>query len=275
MPLVGIAWGARRLSWQQAKSESEAGQLPFPVPLLNAMQDTRNDETPSASVIAGCLRQFELKKRTEYYERPQDLLAPLFGTAFHSHMEKYTEVDAPELEDYTPGGGYTMTKGGPRHKELLLSATLDLGIPGYEATKVMGRCDYLHEGHLIRDWKTKRYIAQGHVAPPEARVQVNIYNWLASESGYKPATHGELAYVSNAWSQPERFELRPVALTRKYVLGRLKHWASYVKQGQLPPPHPAFFMAADAKGRMPAPCGFCPVREACLEAYRQEEEAPF
>ena len=259
MPLVGIAWGARRLSWQQAKSESEAGTLPFPVPLLSAMQDTRNDETPSASVIAGCLRQFELKKRTEYYERPQDLLAPLFGTAFHSHMQLYTDAD-PDKGQYT---------------ELLLSATLDLGVPGYEATKVMGRCDYLHEGHLIRDWKTKRYIAQGHVAPPEARVQVNIYNWLASESGYKPATHGELAYVSNAWSQPERFELRPVAITRKYVLGRLKHWASYVKEGQLPPPHPAFFMAADAKGRMPAPCGFCPVREACLEAYRQEEEAPF
>lgn len=257
MPLVGIAWGARRLTWKEAEAEAEEGKLPYPVPLLRAMQDQRADVTPSASVIAGCLRQFQLKREQGYYERPQDLLSPLFGTAFHSLMEAYTET-------------------GPRqHKELLLQVAVDLGIPGYEVTTVSGRCDYLHEGVLIRDWKTKRFIPQGHVAPPEARVQVNIYNWLASECGYEPAPMGELAYVSNAWVQPERFPLRPVALTKKYVLGRLKHWASYVKQGQLPPPHPAFFQAADAKGRMPYPCGFCPVREACLEAYRQEEEAPF
>src|SRR3954471_4681550 len=94
MPLVGIQYGASQLRWTEAMQLArEDENFAYPPPLLAAMQDNREDSIPTASVIAGCLRQFALKRRVEYYERPNGLLPPIFGTAFHAEMEKYTEHD--------------------------------------------------------------------------------------------------------------------------------------------------------------------------------------
>ena len=274
MPLVGLAWGAQRLSWSEAKSESEAGRFPYPVPLLRAMEDQRNDEVPSASVIAGCLRQFALKRREEYYERPQDLLPSVFGTAFHLLMEKYTEHDPREVEDYVAGGMTTYTKGGPRHKELFLRATVDLQLPGYNAVGVLGRLDYLHEGMVLRDWKSKKFLAQGFVPPPGHFTQGNIYNWLASENGLLPAPVIEIAYVSQSWVQTAREDAKPLADVHRYVRARLRVWAKAELAGRLPDPINAFY-ETDAKGRPAAPCAYCPVREACMAAVRAGETEEF
>lgn len=277
MPLVGIQFGAQRLSWQQAKSEYAAGSLPFPTPLISAMQDNRNDAVPTASVIAGCLRQFQLKRTTDYYEKPGDLLPSIFGTAFHALMEEYTEVDPEqrELIDIGRGGDdWKITPAGPRHAELRLRAMLDLGLPGYNAVAVEGMCDYLHEGVLIRDWKSKKFLSLTHTPPVENKTQVNIYNWLASESGYTPAPQGELVYVSQSWLSRHQFALRPVVNVRNWVRERLTIWADAELRGTLVAPLPQLF-EADSKGKLPAPCGYCPVREACLAAWREGQQAPF
>jgi hypothetical protein len=274
MPLVGIQYGASQLRWTEAMQLArEDENFAYPPPLLAAMQDNREDSIPTASVIAGCLRQFALKRRVEYYERPNGLLPPIFGTAFHAEMEKYTEHDPREVEDYVAGGGVNYTKGGPRHKELLLRATVDLGLPGYAAVPVTGRCDYLHEGVLLRDWKSKKYIPKGFKPPRENQTQVNIYNWLASEDGYTPAKEWELVYVSQDWVQRFRRPMKDVALVGNYVVDRLRIWAAAEAVGGLPAPVPAFF--AEDAGKVPFPCSHCPVREACLVAFREETEAPF
>lgn len=257
MPLAGLAWGARRLSWQQAKQEYQAGSFPYPEPLLRAMADSRDDEVPSASVLSTCLRQFQLKRRHEYYEKPQDLLPAIFGTAFHLLMERYTETDP-----------------GPRHKELDLLTRVNLGLPGYEAVPVKGRCDYLHEAALVRDWKSKKFLGRDHQPTQENVRQVNIYNWLAAENGYTPAPAWELCYVSQSWVATFTDRTRKLSLVREFVVERLHEWALYEVQGELVPPLPELFQA-DEKGKLPFPCGYCPVREHCLAAWREGQDVPF
>lgn len=275
MPLMGLQYGPRALPWTEAlQLAQEDANFAYPVPLVRAMMDQRSDEVPSASVIAGCLRQFTLKRRVPYYEKPASMLAPLMGTAFHAWMEKYTEVDAPELEDFTAGGGYTMTKGGPRHKELLLRATLDLGLEGYHAVPVLGRCDYLHEGEVLADWKKKGYIPVGFKPPREHQTQLNIYNWLASKEAYQPAKRWELRYVSEAWAVRFTRPMKPLEAVEDYIKERLTIWASAESSGRLPAPVPAFFEDGP-KGKGAFPCSHCPVAEACREAFRAETEAPF
>lgn len=262
MPLAGLSFGARALTWPQAKSESEAGSFPFPVPLIRAMEDRRADTVPTASVLAGCLRQFQLKRRVDYYEKPADLMPSVFGTAFHEHMEKYTEVGDP--------------LSGPRWRELHLAAKVDLGLPGYEAVEVHGTCDYLHEGVLVRDWKSKVYVPQAFEPPIAHTRQVNVYNWLGAENGYTPAPTWELVYVSQSWLS--RFT-GPTARLEKvgtWVRERLHEWALYESQGELVPPLEELFADPDPRTkRLPAPCGYCPVRDACLATWREGEEAPF
>lgn len=277
MPLVGLAWGAREMNWQQAKSESEAGSFPYPVPLIRAMEDQRNDSVPSASVIAGCLRAFALKQRVDYYEKPQGLLPSIFGTAFHMMMDKYTEDDPPRMEviDQLPGGRVDIQeiRSGPRHKELFLKTTVDLQLSGYNAVEVSGRCDFLHEGVLVRDWKSKVYLAQSFAAPDDHFLQGNIYNWLAYENGLRPAPEIEIAYVSQSFGSRERRPALPLDDMFRYVRARLRIWAKAEIAGGLPYPIDAFFHPT-AKGPA-APCSFCPVREACMAAFRQETESPF
>jgi hypothetical protein len=278
MPLVGLSFGARALTWPQAKQESEAGSFPFPVPLIRAMEDRRADAVPTASVLAGCLRQFQLKRRVDYYEKPADLLPSIFGTAFHEYMQLYTETDPGQqyFADGVDGPAQEYAKPGPRHSELALLARVDLGLPGYEAVEVRGRCDYLHEGVLVRDWKSKVYVPQAFEPPIAHTRQVNVYNWLGAESGFQPAPMWELVYVSQSWLS--RFT-GPTARLEKvgtWVKERLHEWALYESQGELVPPLEELFADPDPRTkRLPAPCGYCPVRNACLAAWREGEEAPF
>jgi hypothetical protein len=276
VPLIGIQYGAQRLTWQQARSESAAGTLPFPLPLLTAMEDNREDPVPTASVLAGCLRQFQLKRRVEYYEKPTGLLPSIFGTAFHSLVELYTEHDPGQqaFPDDLTGPAQDYVKPGPRHKELLLTAKVELGVPGYEEVLVSGRCDYLHEGVLVRDWKSKVYLPQGFEPPLAHTRQVNVYNWLASENGLTPAPQYSLVYVSQTWLSHFLGRTANVNRVGEWVRERLHEWALYESQGELVPPLDELFQKDD-RGKPLPPCGYCPVREACLAAWRGEQEEPF
>lgn len=274
MPMVGLQYGPRQLGWTEATQLArEDASFAYPPPLVAAMRDNRDDAVPTASVIAGCLRQFALKRRVDYYEKPNSLLPPAFGTAFHALMEKYTEVDVEAVLPEATLGDVSFRNTGPRHKEVALRATVDLGIPGYEAVPVAGKCDYLHEGVLIRDWKSKKYIPRGFKPTRENKIQVNIYNWLAAEDGFVPAKEWELAYVSWEWTERFRGEMRPVGKVGEYVRDRLRVWAAAEAAGTLPAPVPAFFVEPGEK--LGFPCAYCPVREACLEAFRAETGAPF
>lgn len=247
MPQVGFQYGQRQLTFREAEELAAQGEFSYPVPLIRAIAEQRESDVPSASVIAGCLRQFELKKRVDYFSRPTSSLPSLFGTAWHTLMEGYTEV------------------GNGAHKELRLSTAFEVDGKAYAFS---GQLDYLKEGEVLRDWKSKAYIPQGFTPPRSHKAQVNIYNVLAEANGYKPATRWELVYVSQSWLSTFSEPMASLAATREWIQKRLSTWARTSTGDNLPPPIPEVYEVDAKTQKSVAPCSYCEVREQCLAALK-------
>lgn len=258
MPLKGFQYGEQRLTFEEAERKAETAEFPYPVPLIRAMRKEREDDVPTASVLAGCLRRFELKRHQDFYVKPFTMLPSLFGTGFHGLMDENTPT------------------GEGIHVEMKLLARMHLGLGGeFEDVPVGGRVDYFKEGALVRDWKTTGYIAKDFKPYPEAKAQVNVYNWLAAQAGYEPAPDWEIVYVSRSWVSRFSDSMQPLAVTEGWIRKRLLRWASAVSQGRLPEPVPEV-LDADAKtGKPVGQCGYCEVREHCLAALKLETARPF
>lgn len=257
MPQLGIRFGSKTMTWDEARLASAAGQIPYPPPLIEEMAEQRDSQTPTASTLAGCLRRFELQRTTDYYEAPNKSLASIFGTAFHAQMDKHRRAHLKEGE----------------HAEMRMKA--DVYIPTSETTTqavtLSGQVDFLREGDIISDWKTKKYIPANFVPSQDHKAQLNVYNWLAAQNGFKPAVTGELVYVSQDWIQRETFPLRRIEFVGEWITSRLREWAAPVAEGKLPKPVPQFFQQDATTGKLPAPCVYCPVIEACRAAYAKEQ----
>lgn len=256
MPQVGIRYGGINYTWDEARAASEDPSFPFPLPLVEAMAEQRGDVQPSASSIVGCLRRFELQRKLDYFGDATGQLAPLFGTAWHSLMEMYTERIRRDTDLV--------------EKRLGVRVETPVGAIDFD-----GKLDFFRPGQFILDWKSKRHIPQNFKPTRENTRQANIYNWLAAENGYDAATSVELVYVTQGWVQREVFPATDVALVGDFVTRRLTRWAQHARDGSLPPPVPELFGEPDRYGKLPAPCGYCPVREQCLAAIKSEEARPF
>jgi hypothetical protein len=156
-----------------------------------------------------------------------------------------------------------------------LRTTVDLGLAGYHAVEVAGICDFLHEGVVVRDWKSKKFLPQGFEPPVGHKRQVNVYNWLAAENGYTPAPEWELVYVSQSWLSRFFGKTHPLARVGDWVRERLHEWALYESVEELVPPLAELFQVDERTKKPVAPCAYCPVRDACLAAWRGDKEAPF
>lgn len=263
MPQIGIRVGAKTYTWAEARYAAELGTdgFPYPPPLVAEMAQQREAGTPTASTLAGCLRRFELQKRTDYYESGHKMLPAIFGTAFHALMDGHRKANLQ------PG----------EHAESRWRA--DIYIPTSDSTtqavSLSGQVDFMREGDVISDWKTKKYIPQGFTPPQEHKAQVNVYNWLAAQNGLVPAVTGELVYVSQDWASRFTFPLKDTAFTGDWIRSRLAVWAGAVARNALPPPVDAFWQQDEATGKLPAPCVYCPVLEACRAAVAAEGSLPF
>lgn len=255
MPQVGIRIGSRELTWEEAAIEAERGAIPYPPPLIAEMAQQRDSQTPTASTLAGCLRRFELQRTTPYYEAAHKALPSIFGTAFHALMDTHRQRNLKEGE----------------HAETRWSAVVD----EYRPITLSGQVDFLREGDIISDWKTKKYIPKGFEPPQEHKAQVNVYNWLAAQNGLTPARTGELVYVSQDWIERFTFPLKEQGYVGDWIRARLGIWADSVARDSLPAPVPQFYQQDEATGRLAAPCAYCPVIEACRAALAAETEAPF
>lgn len=261
MPQIGIRIGATTYTWAEAAVAADAGEIPYPPPLIAEMAQQRDSQVPTASVLSGCLRRFELQRTTEYYEAAHKMLSPIFGTAFHALM------DVRRREALQPG----------EHAEARMRADVYIPTSGTttRAVSLSGQVDFLREGELISDWKTKKYIPKGFQPPQEHKAQVNVYNWLAHQNGLVPATEGELVYVSQDWLERFTFPLREIGYVGKWIHDRLAAWAAPLEDGRLPEPVPQFYQQDQQTGKLEAPCVYCPVLEQCRAAYAQEQGVPF
>lgn len=266
MPQVGIRVGAKTYTWEEAHAAAEAGTIPYPPPLVAEMAQQRNSQMPTASTLGGCLRRFELQRTTDYYESGHKMLPAIFGTAFHALMDGHRQ------KVLKPG-----EHGESRWHAEIAIPSFETGGPLRDNHRVTlsGQVDFLREGDIISDWKTKKYIPQGFQPTQEHKAQVNVYNWLAAQNGLTPAKTGELVYVSQDWASTFRFPLRDTAFVGDWIRTRLAVWADAVARGKLPPPVEAFWQQDETTGKMAAPCVYCPVLEACRAALATESEVPF
>lgn len=262
MPQLGIRYAGRDYTWDEARAAAEEdASFPYPPPLIEAMADRREDKQPSASSISDCLRRFELKRTLDYYGDPNKELPPIFGTAFHAEMDKYRQ------KLLQPGD----------LSETRLYANLDVWVnddPLPRSIRFGGQFDFFRPGVLLSDWKSKSYIPVGFTVQENHVKQANIYNWLAYKNGYEPAAKWEIAYVSNAWAVRKQGVMQPLARVESFLRQRLTAWAQAAGSGTLPPPVSALF-EADAKGKPPAPCSYCDVREQCRAALKESAPRPF
>jgi hypothetical protein len=261
VPQVGWTIGGKTYTFEQAFAFAKSGESPVPLVMLQALHPDRNDFYPSASVISGCLRKFELQKEVEYFPTVASHMRLANGTASHTMWEGQD----------TPPGVLTDT--------VRLSAVLDLGIESlsdkYRYIELNGRPDYLDPtgityspsiGTFIRDWKSKDYVpvAGKFYPPPENRIQANIYNWLWVKQGHPPLDFWELIYYDRQ-GEPKTFRapLRPVQYTEDWLVTTLTPWAVKAAAGGIMPPIKDFYMR-DKQGRLTGGlCKYCEVRDVC------------
>lgn len=263
MPLRGFRVEGKEYAFSELFEQAREGTAPVPSELLTPLVPTRNDDVPSASSLTGCLRKFSLQRQHDYYQELDSEMAPLFGTAMHLLLQQHApehvrseqrlegtiEVDtAPDLW----GDRIRITIGG----------TADYVDPTYRDG----------EG-LIRDYKTKIYLPANWYPPFEHRTQVNIYNLLWSmQEGHRPLKWWEIVYLDQK-SQPQiyRGETADVNKVYDWLAKKLTDWWRAEQAGRLPAPVKEFYERTKDKKPV-APCSYCPVRQQCLLAWKQEQE---
>lgn len=260
MPQVGFTLGQRNYSFTEALEHARTGTAEVPVEFLTALVPSREDRYPTASSLTGCLRKFELKRTTDYYEPVTNKLPALFGTAMHALLESQA-VDDALVEHH-------------------LTTTLDLEdetLPEeYRIAVVSGTADYIDttfdEGSgRIRDYKSKLYVSKDLYPSKAHRFQVNIYHYLWVRNGHQPLKHWEILYFDQSRA-PRYFRgpLSPIEKVERWLRKTLHTWASNAAAGTLPPPIPEFFQRDPKTGKPLSPCSYCEVRAACAARWKEE-----
>lgn len=264
MAQVGWTIAGKPYTFQEAIDASRQGLLDVPVPLLKALSDNRDDTTPSASVLGGCIRRFQLQRDYDYYDSLEGSMARGMGTAVHAWLAPYAD------------------EGTATEKRLRVTFTFPDLEPPYNEVELYGTPDNVDEEGItfvydmtqIRDWKTKIYVKRVDFYPPkEHRTQVNIYHYLHVMNGGKPLDSWELVYMDNK-SVPRTFRgpLRDVEKVGKWLHTTLHDWAATEAEGGIMPPVPAFYKQ-DKKGNpSESPCKYCPVYTVCKQLVDEQRD---
>lgn len=251
MPFAGFVLDGRETPTAEALAGAKAGQGEYPYALLSLLADQRNDETPSATALIGCLRAFELKRTQAYYLDPTKLLAAINGTALHA-----------ALEGKAHGGT----------QEARLWATFDFpDLPApFDRVAFGGQPDSV-DPPVILDWKIKSYLSQKHEAQPEHVRQVNIYGWLYYVNHGVRLTDWHICYIgptSKAKPVNRRGKLADPAVVGAWVGKRVYQWAQAASLDVLPPPLPTVH---ETDPKKQGHCRWCDVRAHCQAALERGE----
>lgn len=221
---------------------------------LALVEERAERAVPSASVLTGCVRRFELERRVDYAVDPRKRLAAYVGTAIHASL-----ADNP----YRP------------HRvrcEVSTSATVKLGddLPEpYREVTLTGTTDYYDEdAGLLRDWKTKAYLPAGFTPTPAHIFQVNVYHWLLVRgTGASPVCRLELVYLDQRNVSAFALEPWPLDTVEDRIRAVLRGWALARVAGKLPNVVEGFTQ----QGRPSAPCSYCDLLSHCRQVRLEEE----
>lgn len=208
---------------------------------------------PSASVLTGCVRRFELERQVDYAVDPRKRLAAAVGTATHAWLAE---------NPYRP------------HRvrcEVSASAKVKLGddLPDdYKEVTVTGTTDYYDEdAGILRDWKTKAYLPAGFTPTPAHILQINVYHWLlVLGTDATPVRRLELVYLDQRSVSAFALEPWPLDVVEDRIRAVLRGWALARAAGRLPDVVEGFTQ----QGRPSAPCSYCDLLAHCRRSKLAE-----
>lgn len=251
MPLIGFRLGREEIAYDEAIALARSGAIAYPPAFLRAIFSGRNDQTPTASALAGCMRRFELQRTTPYYVTPESLIALTGGNGWHHLLEQAGKDE-----------------GGDQ--ELRLQATLDFpDLPApFDRITITGTSDSIHPPEVM-DWKTTGYIGKQFAGRVSHFAQANVYAWLYARTfpDAAPLATFRIFYIGNNKETADmRGDLKPIAHTEDWIRRRITEWAEPVSRGVLPLPVATIY-EDDPKKR--GECGFCELRAACEAALAE------
>jgi hypothetical protein len=260
MSQLGFLVAGKEIPFAEALRLADDGTFLVPPEVVRALMDTSHEGIyPSGSVVSGCLRKFDLEQQVGYYQPVQSSFPALFGTAVHLLFEKYTapHVIAEQRLVYT-------------------FHFRDLPAP-YNEVPFGGKPDVIDEewdngAGVIRDTKSKLYVARDLYAARIHIRQLNIYNALRVALGHQPLRDWELFYL-DAKNEPKwiRGPLDSPQDVFKWLRYTLHQWARRASRGEISPPVAEFFESSK-KGEPVAPCSYCPVRHECILRWNAQQE---
>lgn len=269
----------------EAAAERPEGQK-YPYELLKAMLATRQerDYISTTTLTSKCLRSTVLQRQEPYTEDVDRMWAAFRGTMFHGQLEKHAHPEcveearffveleglgtlsgSPDLVDPARGilYDYKFTKENPR---------FDRPWPDHVQQVQVNRWLVDHAHRVV--WRGKEYDLSvkrniKKFRPMDWQDLIVIY---MDDRGPKPLRvtksidipklHGEgtkKARVSDVWDD-EKVE--------EFIYSRYEEAKHYLESGEVPPiPGPEWAYGAHAL------CGFCPLKQRCIELQLQEESA--
>ena len=269
MPLAGVicCHGGSPQSLKHCLAMWDGGLCQFPRHILTYLkekEESRREVGYSVTSILGCAREQVLKKRIDYSERPDLVVARFVGDAVHRY--------AHDLNSGTPG-----YRGEERFwTEVTIKAEDGEGV----VFRLSGQPDQIWAERTLIDLKVTGKIPIS--ANPDHVAQVNLYAWLLSDcvdADENPVsieiTEAQITYLS---PNTQRQATYHVALwsrerTEQFLQAALEPYLPWRQHGVYPEVLSPYLInhrdghsSVDRNFR----CDYCPIRQQCDELATSE-----
>lgn len=251
--------------------------------ILDQIQD-RGDRISTTTLTAKCSRSEALKRRFPYQEELLKRWAAFRGTLYHGQLEVHAKegsIAEARYHMYLPGLG--PFSGSPDLLDVEQGVLYD-----YKTNKENPRYAYPWSDHIeqvnINRWLVDQATEveyQGEMfdldADPLARLQFVPKEWsrlvlvYIDDKGPKPLTctrSEEITYKNGNKGKARVPEIWPDERVEAIVRAKYEEYQSSLKDDGPIPPIPASF-----HHWMHPLCGYCPVKELCVDLRMEEKQA--
>lgn len=225
------------LSLAEADGEWEG----FPYEVLLGMRNQSTAERPDAISVTqtlSCPRKIFLQGEEDYYVSPIDNFAMFRGTIVHTM-----------LEDNKTDDGQTEERFERDHRGIIISGSPD-------SVRIINR-GRRGDRHLIRDWKSAKFLPKYDNAYTNHQQQVNLYRWLLHLDPL--TTDLEVVYVSMEGVRIIR--LKPSQVWSDEEVESFLDRRLMPLQAQREAGRPVKYYSVEEEDLWQ--CEYCPVRQIC------------
>lgn len=259
-----------------AKGEVKGGWTYELLSALLATQQDRGDRISTTTLTSKCRRSEYLKRTTDYTDEANKLWASFRGTMFHGQLEWHAHpANIAEARYHVELEGLGPLSGSPDLVAVPAGVLYD-----YKNTKEVPRFDYAWPDHIaqvnVNRWlvdHAHRVEFQGEefdLADPVNRTRFVPFAWdslvlvYMDDKGPKPITVTRSEEVIGKNGRPKKVRVPDLWSDERcedYIRRKYAAWKDSFESGVVPDIPEDF-----ERWRHPL-CGFCPVRDLCIDLY--------